>query len=165
MRTQRFLSLIAWAVLAFVAFATLSPYSLRPELTETEPSFVVTLEHIGAFGLVGFLFFVSYPDRIRATCLVTFGSAAAFELGQAFLPDRHARFGDVLEKFAGGGAGLLLGIALLPVLVGPNGVLSKIDQQLSGSSPPKRDSEVYEFGIGLLSILLLGVMLVLFQRN
>lgn len=164
MQTRRFLSIVAWAFLAFIAFATLSPYSLRPELTETEPTFVVTLEHIGAFGAVGFLFFVSYPERIRTVCLLTFGSAAIFEIGQAILPDRHARLADALEKFVGGGAGLLLGVALLPILIGPSGIFAKIDQRFLHHVPPRLDSDFQELLIGSLSIILFGIVLVLLQR-
>ena len=40
-----------------------------------------------------------------------FGSAIALELAEAFLPDRHARFVDALEKIVGGGAGVMLGVA------------------------------------------------------
>jgi hypothetical protein len=54
---------------------------------------------------------------LRAVCLVVFGSAIGLELAQGLLPDRHGRFLDALEKAAGGGAGILIGIALLPVLV------------------------------------------------
>src|SRR5437762_1616887 len=122
MQSRKLLSYSAWAVLTFIAFATLLPYSLRPELTETEPGLVVTIEHVGAFGLLGLLFLVSYPERLRSVCLVVFGSAIALELAQALLPDRHARFVDALEKVVGGGAGILLGVALVPLLTDPHGL-------------------------------------------
>ena len=90
MQWHRILPIIAWAFLMFIAFATLSPFSLRPVLTEAEPFLVVVLERVGAFGLLGLLFFASYPERPRTVGLVVFGSAAALELAQTFLPDRHA---------------------------------------------------------------------------
>ena len=101
MQWRRILPVIAWAFLALVAFATLSPFRLRPELTETEPFLVVVLERVGAFGLLGLLFFMSYPERPRTVGLVVFGNAAALELAQAFLPDRHAGLVDALEKIIG----------------------------------------------------------------
>lgn len=116
MLRPRTLSFVAWTLLAFVTFATLSPYSLRPELTQTEPRFIVTIEHVGAFGLLGLLFAVSYPERLREVWFIVLGSAVALELAQALAPDRHARLVDALEKIVGGGAGILLGIALLSIM-------------------------------------------------
>ena len=77
MQWHRILPIAAWAFLTFIAFATLSPFSLRPELTETEPFLVVVLEHVGAFGLLGLLFLISYPERPRTVALVILGSAVA----------------------------------------------------------------------------------------
>lgn len=55
-RVHRLFSIAAWVCLTFVAFATLSPYAWRLELTETE----------GAFAVLGFLFVASYPGRPRS---------------------------------------------------------------------------------------------------
>src|SRR5262249_14813175 len=108
MQTRRILSIVAWTFLAFIAFATLSAYPLRPELTKTEPDLVVLIERAGSFGLLGLLFLLSYPERHRTVCLIIFGSAIGLEVVQIFLPDRHARVVDALEKIVGGGAGLLV---------------------------------------------------------
>jgi hypothetical protein len=48
---------VAWGYLIFIAYATLSPAHLRPELTASEPSPIVIIEHVGAFGLLGLNFF------------------------------------------------------------------------------------------------------------
>jgi VanZ family protein len=165
MQTHRILSFAAWAVLTFIAFATLSPYSLRPELTETEPGLVVMIEHVGAFGLLGLLFLISYPERRRTVCLVVFGSAIALELAQALLPDRHARFADALEKIVGGGAGILLGLALLPLLASATGLLSKINQRWFGLNQKTVDSDVGELLIGFLVIVIFASVLVIFQNR
>lgn len=164
MQGHRILSITAWALLAFIAFATLSPYSLRPELTKTEPGLVVMLEHVGAFGLLGLLFYFGYPGRPRAVCLVVVGSAIALELAQAFLPDRHARFVDASEKIVGGGAGILLGIALLPVLTSPGGLLSRIDRQRLAPALKAVDSETRELAIGFLAVMLFALALVAFEN-
>ena len=161
MQWHRILPTIAWALLTFIAFATLSPLSLRPQLTETEPYLVVVLERVGAFGLLGLLSFLSYPERPRTVGLVVFGSAAALELAQAFLPDRHARFVDALEKIVGGGAGIMLAVALLPVLTSPNGLFSRIQQRFG---PKAVDSETRELVIGLFAIALFALALVAFQN-
>ena len=142
---------------------TLSPFSLRPALTETEPYLVVVLERVGAFGLLGLLFFISYPERPRTVGVVVFGSAAALELAQAFLPHRHAGFVDALEKIIGGGAGIMLGVALLPVLTSPDGLFSRINQQ-QWFRPKAVDSETRELVIGLFAIALFALALVAFQH-
>ena len=163
MQTKRFLQVAAWAFFTFVVFATLSPYALRPELTETEPAFVVTLEHVGAFGLLGLLFVLSYPERLRTVCLVVLGSALSLELAQGWLPDRHGRLVDALEKAVGGGAGIVLGIALLPILTIPEGLLSKINRAwISGHSA--FDGEVRELIVGLIALVMFALGIVLFRR-
>lgn len=162
MQWQKILSITAWAFLTFIAFATLSPYSVRPELTRTEPGLVVILEHVGAFFLLGLLFFLRYPERLRTVCLVVFGSAIALELAQALLPDRHARLVDALEKIFGGGAGIALGVAVLPVLARPGGLLAQIDKQRPGPAPHAADGENSELAIGSLAILLFASALVAF---
>jgi VanZ family protein len=164
MHTHRVLSVTAWALLTFVAFATLSPYSLRPELTETEPILVVIIERVGAFGLLGLLFLASYPDRLRTVCLIVFGSAIALELAQTIVPDRDARFVDALEKIVGGGAGILLGITLGSVLTGADGTFSKIAQKLLRSSQKTVDSESRELLVGFLIWTLFAVAIVVFQN-
>ena len=163
MHMRRVLSATAWALLTFITFATLSPYSMRPELTETEPNFIVLIERVGAFGMLGLIFLVSYPERLRTVCLIVFGGAVALELGQAILPDRHAGFTDVLEKIVGGGAGILLGVALPPALIGSKGLFSRIDQQRLGPSMMTIDSERRELLVGSLIIALFALALVLFQ--
>src|ERR1700704_2668956 len=163
MQGQKILSITAWAVLAFIAFASLSPLDLRPQLTKTESALVVMIEHVGAFGVLGILFFVSYPDRPRVVCLVVFGSAIAFEFAEILLPDRHARLVDALEKIVGGGAGILLGVALCPLL-SAGGTFSKIGQKLLRSSQKTVDSESLELLFGFLSIVLFALALVIFRN-
>lgn len=163
MQTQRILSISAWAFLTFIVFATLSPYSLRPELTKSEPDLVVIMERVSAFGLLGLLFLLSHPDRLRTVCVLILGSAVVLELAQAFLPDRHARFADALEKIVGGGAGIVLGIALLPLLTSGDGLFSKIDQ-LWFTNSKAIDPDVRELVIGLFAILLFALLLVAFQN-
>jgi len=164
MQSQKIVSFVGWFLLTFIAFATLSPYALRPELTEAESGLVVMIEHVGAFGLLGFLFIVSYPERRRVVCLVVLGSAIALELAQIFLPDRHARLVDALEKIVGGGAGILLGVALLPVLIDPRGLYSRLDQRWFRSNTNRIDTETFELVIGFCVIVLFALALVVYQN-
>jgi len=162
MQRHRILPIAAWAFLTFIAFATLSPSSLRPELTETEPLLVVIIEHVGAFGLLGLLFFICYPQRPRTVALVVFGSAVALELAQAFLSDRHGRIFDALDKLVGGGAGIMLGAALLPVLMSRDGLFSRIYRRWL--RPKAVDSETRELVIGCLAVALFAMAIIAFQH-
>jgi len=164
MQGKKILSITAWAVLAFIAFATLSPLSMRPELTKTEPDLVVIIEHVGAFGVLGILFLVGYPKSPRLVCLVVFGSAIALEVAQIFVPDRDARVVDALEKIVGGGAGILLGVALLPVLASAGGALSKKAQKLLRSSQKTVDSETRELLVGFFTIVSFALAIVIFRN-
>src|SRR5579871_3794718 len=46
----------AWCCLLFLAFATLAPLHLRPQMTAAETWLSVLIEHVGAFGVLGLLF-------------------------------------------------------------------------------------------------------------
>ena len=105
----RLIAVAAWACLAFIVFATLSPLDLRPTLTMREPKIIVIFEHLAAFALLGVLFFISYPERAAFVCVVVFGAAILLELAQIVIPDRDARILDAIEKLAGGGFGIGLG--------------------------------------------------------
>jgi VanZ family protein len=109
----KLVSMIAWACLLFVAWATLSPASLRPRLLETAPASIVLLEHFGAFAVIGFLFSVTYP-RTALICLLVLGSAVILELLQLVVPDRDARVVDAVEKLIGGGAGIIAAKIMCP---------------------------------------------------
>jgi VanZ family protein len=96
----------AWGCLAFIIYATLSSLSERPELTSSETDLIVAVERFGAYALLGILFMVTYPRRIKFVCLLVLGSAVLLEFLQIFVPDRDARILDALEKLAGGVVGI-----------------------------------------------------------
>ena len=104
---HKLISIAAWATLAFIIFATLSPAHLRPELTATEPALIVALERVGAFAVLGLLFSSGYPRRYGLVCGIVLGSAILLELLQILAPDRDARMVDAIEKITGGGAGIV----------------------------------------------------------
>ena len=97
-------AIAAWALLAFVAFATISPIQDRPTLATSS-----SLEHLAAFAALGILFSVAYRKQFALVCLIVIGSAVLLEYAQLLTPDRHGRVEDALEKIAGGAAGILLG--------------------------------------------------------
>jgi hypothetical protein len=67
-----------------------------------------------------------------------------------------------LEKIVGGGAGIMLGVALLPVLTSPDGLFSRINLQWFG--PKAVESETRELVIGLFAIALFALALVALQH-
>ena len=110
---QKLIAVAAWACLGFIIYATLSSAGARPELTTTEPALAVFVERVGAYGLLGLLFYAAYPRRIITVCLLVFGSAILLELLQILIPDRDARVVDAVEKIAGGAAGIVAGRAFV----------------------------------------------------
>jgi VanZ family protein len=98
----------AWTLLAFIAFATVSPIHDRPTLAASS-----SIEHLAAFAVLGVLFCVAYRRQIAFVCLVVVGSAVVLECVQLLTPDRHGRVEDALEKIAGGAAGIVIGRAIV----------------------------------------------------
>jgi VanZ family protein len=91
----------AWALLAFIAYATISPIHDRPTLP-TSSGF----EHFAAFGVLGVLFALAYPRQTALVCLLVLGSALILEVLQLLTPDRHGRILDAVQKMAGGFVGI-----------------------------------------------------------
>jgi VanZ family protein len=103
---EKIISLLAWLLLVFIMYATLSPLSSRPSLVVTETATWVAIERFGAYGLLGLLFGLAYARKLTLVVLVVVGSAIGLELLQLFIADRDARFIDVVEKLTGGIAGI-----------------------------------------------------------
>jgi len=103
---QRISVFTGWLVLAFVAYATLSPMDARPVLT------VPHLEHFAAFALMGFAFALAYPNRVLLVVALVVGTAAGLEALQLLTPDRHGRAADAFVKALGGISGISIGQTL-----------------------------------------------------
>ena len=116
---HKLIPIAAWAALAFIIFATLSPAHLRPELTATEPALVVLFERVGAFAVLGLLFSSGYPRRHGLVCVIVLGSAILLEFLQILVPDRDVRIVDAIEKIAGGGTGIFAAQWLFSFLPAP----------------------------------------------
>jgi hypothetical protein len=83
-----------------IAFVTLSPIGLRPNIADPN------LERFAAFAVLGLLLGMAYPGR-RALFAVTIVVAAVLlEALQLFIPDRDAEYLEMLIKAAGGLAGM-----------------------------------------------------------
>jgi hypothetical protein len=69
---RRLITVAAWALLAFIAYATISPIQAMPTLFAS-PGF----ERFAAFMVLGALFCLSYPRHIGLVCLIVLGSSDA----------------------------------------------------------------------------------------
>ncbi|MGC4025758.1 MAG: VanZ family protein [Mesorhizobium sp.] len=98
---RRIAAVLAWAVLAYIGFVTLSPIEERPHVG------MAMFERAMAFGLTGFLFATAYHRYTGRILALVVGAAIALELAQLVVPGRHAEFADAVEKIIGGGIGVL----------------------------------------------------------
>jgi hypothetical protein len=105
---HRLIAVAAWMLLAFIAYATISPIQARPTLF-TSPDF----ERLAAFAVLGALFCLAYPRHIALVCLIILGSGVLLELAQLLTPDRHGRIQDAITKMTGGALGIVAGRAIL----------------------------------------------------
>jgi VanZ family protein len=105
---HKLITVAAWVLLAFIAYATISPIQDRPTLPM--PS---GFEHLAAFAVLGALFCLAYPRHIALVCMIVLGSAALLEFMQLLTPDRHGRIQDVIEKMTGGAVGIAASQAVL----------------------------------------------------
>ena len=105
---NKFITVAAWLLLAFIAFATLSPIQDRPTLPTSS-----NFEHLAAFALLGVLFCLAYPGHTILAVIIVLGSAALLEGLQLLTPDRHGRLLDMALKMGGGGLGIANGRIIL----------------------------------------------------
>jgi VanZ family protein len=104
---HKFIAAAAWATLAFIAFATLSPLGLRPEVGDAN------LERFGAYALAGLLLSLAYPRHLISIVVFVVGVASVLELLQLVTPDRHGHFADACVKVAGGVVGVALAFMVM----------------------------------------------------
>jgi hypothetical protein len=115
----RLVVVTAWAAMIAVVYATLAHagfvndifFRLSPLLMRPDRMTYGFIVHILAFAALGALFILAYPRRLALVCSIVFGGAVALEALQTLTQDRHGTVIDVLEKLAGGLAGIALGRA------------------------------------------------------
>jgi glycopeptide antibiotics resistance protein len=105
---HKLIAVAAWTLLAFIAYATISPIQARPTLFASPD-----IERLAAFVVVGALFCLAYPRHFVLVCLVVLGSAVLLEIAQQLTPDRHGRIHDAIIKTTGGALGVVVGRAML----------------------------------------------------
>lgn len=98
---------LAWLLLAFIIFATVSPIGLRPHTITT-----VNLDRAAAYGLAGLVFALAYPKQWKLVAFLLIFGAVAIEFLQYLSPSRHARLHDAGVKALGASVGLVAGWAI-----------------------------------------------------
>ena len=104
---MRLLPVLAWLLLAAIAFVTLAPIGFRPN-TGASPN----IERFLAFAAVGLCFALAYPRHLWLILAVVLGAAIALEALQLVSVSRHGRVFDLVVKLAGGGLGIALGVVV-----------------------------------------------------
>lgn len=119
MRRNHFIAAAA-ICLALIAYATLARLAGRPVLMgHSEAYWVVVIERLSAYCLLGFLLSFLLPGRFALACALVLAVAMGLELLQTLTPDRDPRLLDVLQKAAGGAVGVLLAQTILAFLPRP----------------------------------------------
>ena len=101
---QRIYRVAGWFLLAAIVVLSSVPATSRP-VTGTPHS----LEHLAIFLPTGLVFALGYPSRHALQLLGLIAFAVTVELGQLWVPGRHARFSDFLINALGLGVGVGLG--------------------------------------------------------
>ncbi|NEJ70989.1 VanZ family protein [Rhizobium phaseoli] len=104
MITFNFAKPLAWLLLAFILFVTVSPIGLRPETVTT-----VDTDRAGAYVLVGLAFALAYPKQWKLVAVLLIAGSVAIEYLQYLSPTRHPRLHDAGVKAMGAALGLLAG--------------------------------------------------------
>jgi hypothetical protein len=107
--------------LTLIVYACLAALAGRPVLFgHNEAYWVVVIERVSAYGLLGFLLAFLLPGRFTVACLLVIGVAISLELLQMLRPDRDATFFDLVQKAAGGFVGVSIAQAVLAFLPRPH---------------------------------------------
>lgn len=98
----------AWPLAVFIALLHVVPAAQRPVTPMGHG-----LEHIGIFLLLGLVFGLGYPRRLRAVLPGLVVYCLTVEAVQLVVPGRHARISDLLIN----AASALMGVAIAVMLV------------------------------------------------
>ncbi|WP_223216490.1 VanZ family protein [Rhizobium mesosinicum] len=102
--TSKITKPLAWLLLAFILFVTVSPIELRPRTTETPD-----IDRAVAYLMAGLAFALAYPRQWKTVAVLLIFGAGAIECLQYLSPSRHARLHDAGVKAMGAALGLIVG--------------------------------------------------------
>ncbi|MBB3591507.1 hypothetical protein FHX08_001851 [Rhizobium sp. BK529] len=104
--TPKIVKPLAWLLLAFILFVTVSPIELRPNTIETPD-----IDRAAAYLAAGLAFSLAYPKHWKTVAVLLIFGALAIEYLQYLSPTRHPRLHDAGVKAMGAALGLLAGWA------------------------------------------------------
>jgi len=111
--------LLALSCLVVIVYASCASPDNRPRLYRSEDPVAAPLldriaiaERLGAFAALGFFTSIGV-GQLWVTLLLVVGVAVVFELPQAWVPGRDARFTDGAQKALGGIIGATIGSAIV----------------------------------------------------
>lgn len=107
MTILKFARPLAWLLLAFIIFVTVSPIGERPNTVTA-----VDVDRAVAYLLLGLAFALAYPKQWKMVALLLIVGAFAIEYLQYLAPTRHPRLHDAGVKAMGAALGLLAGWAI-----------------------------------------------------
>jgi VanZ family protein len=90
-RTAKVARLAAWGFVAVIIALSVVPADLRPVTGAPHD-----IEHFAAYWTTGVAFGLGYERRHTLLALMLVAFAASIEIGQWFVPGRHARLGDFI---------------------------------------------------------------------
>lgn len=102
--TSKIAKPLAWLLLAFILFVTVSPIELRPHTIETPD-----IDRAAAYLMAGLAFSLAYPKQWKLVAVLLIFGALAIEYLQYLSPTRHPRLHDASVKAMGAALGLLVG--------------------------------------------------------
>jgi VanZ family protein len=101
MTVRTFFRVLAWLLVAVIAYVTLSPIEMRP--VTAAPA---DMERFLAYTALGGAFCLGYPRQRVNVILLVVAITGLLEIGQHFAPGRHGRVQDAVLKMAGAFFGL-----------------------------------------------------------
>lgn len=104
MTISKFARPLAWLLLAFIIFVTVSPIGERPNTVTS-----VDIDRAAAYLLLGLAFALAYPKQWKTVAVLLITGAVAIEYLQYLAPTRHPRLHDAGVKAMGAALGLLAG--------------------------------------------------------
>jgi VanZ family protein len=95
-RISKAARITAWSLAAIISVLSVVPSGLRPETRIPHD-----IEHFGIYLVTGLAFGLGYERRHGVLAILLIIFAGTIEIGQLFVPGRHARLSDfVVDAFA-----------------------------------------------------------------
>ena len=111
----------AWKIVLLVLIGIVCYLTLTPKPPPSIDFGWDKLNHLAAFAALGFASWLGYPESWRRRSFVLFAMVALgglIEVLQLYVPGRSSEWGDLLADAIGVGAGAVIAMLLLRLLIG-----------------------------------------------